>query len=587
MKLGLGLLLRHGVALLALPVASLLASPDGGAGLLRNGGFEAPFATGGLAPAWQDDSAWAAVHVVYGVDTVGPASGRQAQRIECLRYEHGSVRFQQRGLAVEAGHVYRVRLALRGELDSPVEVQLRHAGPPYTLYATSLLPVGATWKSFDFTVVAAGSDPSALFNLQFCSTGTLWVDDVSVVDLGPAPGALELTPPPDPIPPEFFGMHSHREERFPTVPFKSWRLWDSGVSWPQLEPGRGEWDFRRLDARVEQAQKLGIEILLPLGLTPKWASARPDEPSAYNKRPDSGNATGWAAEPVDLADWRQYVSTVAKRYRGRIRHYEIWNEVNEKKFFSGTIGHLIELQAEAWRILKEVDPANQVLSPSVVANPAFFARLLDHGILRWCDVAAYHYYNFEQPEHFVPVLQILQRLIAEAPGLRRPLWNTESGWYISSEHEAMQGAFGNNREAFVLLNPEEASAYVARSSVLYWALGTQRWFFYAWDNGRMGLCEKDGTPKPAARAYAEIQHWMIGKRMASCRRDADGVWCAELETADGMREAIVWSPNRESTWEVPSDLGAQSVRHLDGSIDQLTAAYLKVDFSPVLLGSSP
>lgn len=566
--LGLGLVLR------AVP----------GPELVRNGGFEEGFTATGLATAWQDDSAWADLAVAYAAESQTAAGGRSAQRITCTRYAHGFVSLRQGGLPIEAGHDYRIRLAVRGEAESPLEIQLRRAGPPYTLYASRHVSIAPGWTRHDFTVTASASDPAALLHLRFASTGTLWLDDVSVVDLGPTAQALALTPPDGPIPAAYFGLHTHRDDRFPTVPFGSWRLWDAGLSWPHLQPRRGEWDFRRLDARVEQAAQHGVEILLPLGLSPKWASARPDELSAYNRnQPATGRDTGWAAEPASLEDWRTYVRTVAERYRGRIRHYEIWNEVNEDRFFSGTIDQLVELQAEAWRILKEVDPANQVLAPSVVGNSPWFARLLRRDIGRWCDAYTYHFYNFNAPELFVPVAQELQRLIADAPGATRPLWNTEAGWYVSSAQMEVTGPFNNNREAFILLDQPQAGAWLARAFILHWALGVPRSYLYAWDNGRMGLCEPDGTPKPAAQAFAEIQTWLTGKRMISCRRETDGIWTAGLERPDGRREAIVWSPDRPARWSVPAEFGPVAACSLDGRRETVAGGEVPVSFSPRLI----
>src|SRR5580704_5261031 len=112
--------------------------------------------------------------------------------------------------------------------------------------------------------------------------------------------------PNHPITAQYFGMHIHHTASgtpWPPVQFGSWRLWDSGVAWPQLEPQLGKWDFTLLDRYVQLAAQHHVEIVLTLGLTPAWASARPQEPSAYSR--------GNAAEPRSLADWEDYVRVVA------------------------------------------------------------------------------------------------------------------------------------------------------------------------------------------------------------------------------------------------------------------------------------
>ena len=80
------------------------------------------------------------------------------------------------------------------------------------------------------------------------------------------------------VEPSYFGMHFHEPYdpgSWPTVPIGSWRMWDARVSWPHLQPMPEEWRFVELDEYVESARRKGISLLLPLGLSPTWASSRP------------------------------------------------------------------------------------------------------------------------------------------------------------------------------------------------------------------------------------------------------------------------------------------------------------------------
>jgi hypothetical protein len=125
-------------------------------------------------------------------------------------------------------------------------------------------------------------------------------------------------------------------------------------SW--LEPRKGEWHFETLDRYVELAERRGVGLLLPLGLSPAWASSRPFEKSIYGP--------GNAAEPKDIKDWRTYVKAIATRYKGRIRDYEIWNEPNLKRFWAGDVGHMVDLTREASAVIHGIDPGSTVVSPS-------------------------------------------------------------------------------------------------------------------------------------------------------------------------------------------------------------------------------
>src|SRR5256884_3286953 len=162
---------------------------------------------------------------------------------------------------------------------------------------------------------------------------------------------------------DLFGLHIHHLPQptpWPRVSFGSWRLWDAYVVWPNVEPQKGQWDFSHLDGYISLAESHSVEILLPLGLTPAWASSRPKEKSGY----EPGNA----AEPRNISDWSEYVREVATRYKGRIHAYEIWNEPNLSDFFSGRPDTMLELAREAYGVLKQVDETVLVVSPSATGQ---------------------------------------------------------------------------------------------------------------------------------------------------------------------------------------------------------------------------
>ncbi len=69
---------------------------------------------------------------------------------------------------------------------------------------------------------------------------------------------------------------------WPNGAVPSWRLWDAHVTWPNLEPSKRQWQFDTLDKYVTMEQH-NTEILLPLAVTPQWASARPNLRSGWQK----------------------------------------------------------------------------------------------------------------------------------------------------------------------------------------------------------------------------------------------------------------------------------------------------------------
>src|SRR5205085_6870107 len=110
---------------------------------------------------------------------------------------------------------------------------------------------------------------------------------------------------------------------------------------------------------------------------------------------------------------------VALRYRGRITHYEIWNEPNLPRFFSGSAEEMLSLAREAHDILKQVDPANVVVSPSATSGEAGLAWLeayLRAGGGAACDIVGFHFYTGGHPPETVRRLAILARRVLDRTG---------------------------------------------------------------------------------------------------------------------------------------------------------------------------
>ena len=379
--------------------------------------------------------------------------------------------------------------------------------------------------------------------------GCLANAQTSPLSVVPPGGAAEFKP-------TYFGMHIHEATTFghwPPVTFGAWRLWDARVQWPELEPAKGKWQFELLDAFVARAQGYKVELLLPLGRTPAWASARPNEPSAYGP--------GQASEPRDLQDWRTYVRAVASRYRGRIAAYEIWNEVTEPMFWSGSTEKLVELTRIAREELKAIDPDAILVAPSSVGmdrRTASVRKFLDSGGAGLVDVVSYHFYHGPHPpEAHLAVMQDMRAQLARAGFGKTPLWNTESGYWIEPPFP-VPNLNWNKDELESRLSEGKAADLVVRDLVLARALGFERFYWYAWDNKKMGLIEpSDLSIRRAGIAFGEAASLLANAVLRRCDRDASGVWACSLSTSRSTDAYVLWvdpaSRQQASRWMAPAD----------------------------------
>lgn len=383
--------------------------------------------------------------------------------------------------------------------------------------------------------------------------------------------AADLTAPTATIPDAYFGLHIHHLDRptptpWPGVPVPEWRLWDADVTWPDLEPIKGQWQFGRLDRYLSLAQQHGTGVLLPLAGSPPWASARPQVATNYTP--------GFSAEPANIDDWRTYVRTVASRYKGQIQAYEIWNEPNLREFYSGTVDQLVTLTNEAAQIIHSVDPHAIVVSPSVTASYGipWFTEFLKKRGAQNVDVIGYHFYVDPQtllPEDMVPVIQRVRQLMSENGLANKPLWNTETGWFRPAK----------------LDSDELRAGFLARAFIVSWAAGVQRFYWYAWDNGAAAIVtyrETEHVITPAGHAYQVIQQWLVGAQMAGCTQSSDNVWTCQLNRA-GKKNWIVWSPQGRRKFDVPKEWKVANVTPLLQDREALQEPNIDIGPAPVLL----
>lgn len=377
--------------------------------------------------------------------------------------------------------------------------------------------------------------------------------------------SISLQPQPSAVPASLFGIHILRPRvtspvPWPSIPlFTSWRLWDAFVAWPNLEPRKGEWHFEILDKYLELTEKNQVEIVLPFSLSPTWASARPTEKSAYSR--------GFAAEPQNIEDWRNYVRTVATRYKGRIRYYELWNEPNYKNFYTGTVEQMVALARETYQILKQVDPSVKVISPSATTyvdeNASWLEEYFAKGGGAYADVIGYHFYvrGKKSPEAMLPSIRKVQQVMTKYGFGDKPLWNTEAGWSRKS-----------------LASDEQEAAYLARAYILNWAAGIPRFYWYG-----IYMIEADGkTLRPAAIAYAKVRQWLVGNRITNCTQNQN-TWTCHLTRDGGYNAWIVWNSERQLRFQVPDTWKVQQVQDLTGNKRNLPAQRtVEIGQSPLL-----
>ena len=324
--------------------------------------------------------------------------------------------------------------------------------------------------------------------------------------------------------------------------------------WEDIEiHGRGDFEDRRnLEARgAVSAWEKYDDIVGLIGQHDLNILARLDNPPAWSR---SDPQAGTLAPPDDLEDFVNYVSSVAERYRGRIRYWQVWNEPNIYPEWGNRdvdpAGYA-QLLCRSYAALKSVDPANVVVSgalaPTVelsgrnLNDYVFLQRMYDAGAGDCFDVMAVQGYGFNSGPtdrrmrstsfNFAHNLYIRDLMVARGDA-DKALWITEAAWNPVDAPDVPPDVSG--RANYGVVTQEQAARYMPAAwrraqqewpwtgVMFYWFLKRpsdsergQSWYYFR-------MLEPDFTPLPvydSVRAYiaAETPTLFPGVHQAEAR----------------------------------------------------------------------
>jgi len=209
-------------------------------------------------------------------------------------------------------------------------------------------------------------------------------------------------------------------------------------TWNFVQPKRDKFRWKALDRVVSEAEARDLHVLGVLGYTPPWASAGPDH----------------TYPPKNVKLWKEFVRTIVGRYKGRVRHWCLWNEPNNHTFFKGTRDHFIDAVLEpGCRAAKEANPDCRIVGPDLAhLSGSDWDEWLDY-LLRYAgsrfDIIGHHCYKDDSRK----LLKELEGRKARIRGrtvraiLRKhghhgkPFWLTEVGWRVQRVGESGQANY--------------------------------------------------------------------------------------------------------------------------------------------------
>ena len=478
----------------------------------------------------------------------------------------------------EPGRLYRASLRVRAAEPMQLEVMMRRDVHPYDPFALRTIAVGPSWQQVELEGRPIAAGAVSLRVVPGRPGVDVWVDDVRI-EPGPAQDYRPVQEAP--IGADLFGLHLMRlgmHAHWPSLNPGFVRLWDTRTTWKDLQPEPGAWDFstpgfRRLDLYVEHIRRHGgsTKILYVLGQTPRWASSEPDSPNAYGP--------GHGAPPKDMEHWRQYVRTLARRYAGRITHWELWNEPDYRRFYRGSMDAMMEMTRIAHEELKAADPGNVIVSPGLTAGQGlrWLDRFLQAGGGRYVDVIGFHWYYSMAPETMAPFIDNV-RGVMRAHGVdHKPLWNTEGALVFPT-----RDAEGTP----VSLAEDLQRGLTPRALLVMWSRGVSGFAYYFWEGRLPGerMRTKDfGEYTEPGLSYLRAAAWIQGARLVDGYRTAQGVHVVKLQRGERI-SYIVWATDEPRRARLPEDWAVSRAAHLDGTVAEVPPdRTVPVGAAPLLL----
>jgi len=207
--------------------------------------------------------------------------------------------------------------------------------------------------------------------------------------------------------------------------------------WSYYEPAPGRFDWSHADMVIAQAQQQGLTIIARLDVVPAWA--RPADSSTRY------------LDEAHYADYVNYATAFAARYRSQVQHIIVWNEPNTTFEWGGRLpdpAAYTKLLCAAYPAIKAANPEAIVLAAGLAPTLAppgdpqgyddllYLQAMYDAGAGACFDALSAHAYGGQAPFAQRPDparvnfrrVELLHRVMELNDDENKAVYVTEGGW---------------------------------------------------------------------------------------------------------------------------------------------------------------
>ncbi len=302
------------------------------------------------------------------------------------------------------------------------------------------------------------------------------------------------------------------------------------ISWGEVEKQRNEWaDTTRYDTSADIQNSYDLKVYQVFHATPGWAQV---EKSSHSF-------------PDDLRDAYNFAVQMAKRFKGKVSAWEIWNEP-DIIVFSDELGDSYSALLKTMYIaFKSVDPEMPILICSFAMEPGEFAEtIFQNDVGKYFDIYNYHIYDDwkRHSERADKHIKLLRKYGLES----KPIWLTEAGRPIKREPELLEMTSQQELDVANFLPKAIATSLSAGVDKYFWFILP---YYRESDVMLFGLLRNDMTPTAGYCSFA-VCSYALGKGKYIGSLDLTNIYAYIFERNENEDVLVFWSDDTERTFRI-------------------------------------
>ncbi len=231
--------------------------------------------------------------------------------------------------------------------------------------------------------------------------------------------------------------------------------------WAIIEPVRGAFDWSEPDRLIDFLHAGGIEPMLMLYCAPKWAmrGSPADERLFIDRGERNLHTVVWPRREF-LPDFERFCEAAARRYAGKARLFEFWNEPDgmagpivyhdkarravDVRYGGDAAEYTLWLKA-MYRAVKRGNARAQVAAGSLsVHDLKFIQAIYAAGGRHFCDAISLHPYAGTGVN--VEWIRQVRSVMTRYGDWAKPIWLTEFGWTHGGQYDEAAGSFPSSAD---------------------------------------------------------------------------------------------------------------------------------------------